>query len=89
MKVLSKKDIIQRQEVEHTMAEQSILKHTDNPFLVGLKFSFQTADKLYLVLDFMNGGELFFHLAKTGRFDESRAKFYAVSLICILQFTEN
>lgn len=85
MKVLSKKDILQRQEVQHTMSEQSILKHADSPFLVGLKFSFQTADKLYLVLDFMNGGELFYHLARIGRFEESRAKFYAAEIVLALE----
>lgn len=42
MKILSKKDIVQRQEVAHTMSERNILKHTNFPFLVGLKFAFQT-----------------------------------------------
>lgn len=85
MKVLSKKDIIKRHEVEHTMAERNILKHTNFPFLVGLKFAYQTSDKLYLVLDFMNGGELFFHLQQAGRFDEERALFYSAEIVLALE----
>ncbi|KAI3638835.1 hypothetical protein MIR68_003333 [Amoeboaphelidium protococcarum] len=84
MKVLYKKDIIERQEVEHTMSERHILKLTNHPFLVGLKFAFQTQDKLYLVLDFMNGGELFYHLQQSGRFDEERAQFYGAEILLSL-----
>lgn len=36
----------------------------DFPFIVGLKFSFQTDDKLFLIMDYLSGGELFFHLRK-------------------------
>ncbi|CAJ0876755.1 1987_t:CDS:2, partial [Entrophospora sp. SA101] len=63
MKVLHKQDLIERREVEHTLAEKNILIRAEScPFLVGLKFSFQTRTHLYLVTDFMNGGELFWHL---------------------------
>lgn len=88
MKVLSKKVIIQKKEVAHTIGERNILVRTamaDSPFIVGLKFSFQTATDLYLVTDFMSGGELFWHLQKEGRFQETRAKFYIAELILALQ----
>ncbi|CAG8554242.1 1959_t:CDS:2 [Paraglomus occultum] len=63
MKVLHKQDLIERREVQHTLAEKNILIQAEAcPFLVGLKFSFQTKTHLYLVTDFMNGGELFWHL---------------------------
>ena len=58
MKVLSKKVIVQKKEVAHTVGERNILVRTamsESPFIVGLKFSFQTPDKLYLVMSF---GEL-------------------------------
>jgi len=67
MKVLSKKVIIQKKEIAHTLGERNILVRTattDSPFIVGLKFSFQTPTDLYLVTDFMSGGELFWHLQK-------------------------
>jgi serine/threonine protein kinase SCH9 len=88
MKVLSKKVIIQKKEVAHTLGERNILVRTamsDSPFIVGLKFSFQTPTDLYLVTDFMSGGELFWHLQKEGRFKEERAKFYIAELILALQ----
>ena len=88
MKVLSKKVIIQKKEVAHTIGERNILVRTamtDSVFIVGLKFSFQTPTDLYLVTDFMSGGELFWHLQKEGRFKEDRAKFYIAELILALK----
>jgi serine/threonine protein kinase len=88
MKVLQKKVIVQKKEVAHTVGERNILVRTamaDSPFIVGLKFSFQTLTDLYLVTDYMSGGELFWHLQKEGRFDEKRAKFYIAELILALQ----
>lgn len=84
MKVLSKKDIVERQEVAHTISERNVLVQATSPFLVGLKFSFQTAEKLYLVLDYLNGGELFFHLQKMSRFSEEQTRFYTCELIAAL-----
>ncbi|KFY28718.1 hypothetical protein V493_02801 [Pseudogymnoascus sp. VKM F-4281 (FW-2241)] len=88
MKVLQKKVIVQKKEVAHTVGERNILVRTamtESPFIVGLKFSFQTPTDLYLVTDYMSGGELFWHLQKEGRFDEKRAKFYIAELILALQ----
>ncbi|KAJ3374877.1 AGC/AKT protein kinase [Allomyces macrogynus ATCC 38327] len=85
MKILNKKDIIARQEVAHTLSERNVLVQANSPFLVGLKFSFQTADKLYLVLDYMNGGELFYHLQNEQVFSEHRAKFYTAELVLALE----
>jgi serine/threonine protein kinase len=88
MKVLSKKVIVQKKEVAHTLGERNILVRTamaESPFIVGLKFSFQTPSDLYLVTDYMSGGELFWHLQREGRFQEARAKFYIAELILALQ----
>jgi serine/threonine protein kinase len=88
MKVLSKKVIVQKKEVAHTLGERNILVRTamaDSAFIVGLKFSFQTPSDLYLVTDYMSGGELFWHLQREGRFQEARAKFYIAELILALQ----
>lgn len=92
MKVLSKKVIVQKKEVAHTVGERNILVRTattDSPFIVGLKFSFQTPTDLYLVTDYMSGGELFWHLQKEGRFKEDRAKFYIAELILALEHLHN
>lgn len=59
VKVLDKKHILARNEVKHIMCERNVLlKNINHPFLVGLHYSFQTKDKLYFVLDFINGGEV-------------------------------
>jgi serum/glucocorticoid-regulated kinase 2 len=85
MKVLRKSRIISRSEVTHTMAEKTVLAKIRNPFIVPLKFAFQSPDKLYLVLAFINGGELFHHLQVEGRFDEERSRFYTAELLSALE----
>jgi protein-serine/threonine kinase len=88
MKVLSKKVIVKKKEIAHTIGERNILVRTSaaqSPFIVGLKFSFQTPTDLYLVTDYMSGGELFWHLQKEGRFAEDRAKFYIAELVLALE----
>jgi len=59
-------------------------KKIQHPFIVKLYYAFQTEDKLYMVLEYINGGELFFHLKSSGRFSAARAKFYAASLTLVL-----
>jgi len=84
MKVLNKKELVKQQEVEHILSERNVLIKNTSPFLVSLKFSFQTPEKLYLILDYVNGGELFYHLQKVTSFNEERAKFYTAELILAL-----
>lgn len=88
MKILSKKLIVKKKEIAHTIGERNILVRTSaaaSNFIVGLKFSFQTPTDLYLVTDYMSGGELFWHLQKEGRFAEDRAKFYIAELVLALE----
>jgi len=85
MKVLRKENIIERNQVAHTNAEKRILQNISHPFIVNLNYAFQTSDKLYMIMDFVNGGELFFHLKKEGRFSEARVKLYAAELVLALE----
>ena len=85
IKTIRKAHIISRSEVTHTLAERSVLAKVLNPFIVPLKFSFQSPSKLYLVLSYINAGELFHHLQKEGRFSEERSRFYAAQLLCALE----
>ena len=62
------------------MAERRILEGIDHPFIVSLRFAFQTTQKLYMVFDFFNGGELFHYLSKGGRFGEERSRLYAAEI---------
>lgn len=87
VKVLQKDLIVKRKEQQHVMVERSVLlKGLDHPFLVGLHFSFQTPNTLYFVLDYVNGGELFFHLQREGSFPEARSSFYAAEMALALGF---
>eukprot|EP01135_Chromosphaera_perkinsii_P002157 Nk52_evm91s217 gene=Nk52_evmTU91s217 len=87
IKVLTKKSIKARNEVKHIMNERNVLlKNLQHPFLVGLHYSFQSQDKLYFVLTYVNGGELFFHLQKDKAFPESRTKFYAAEITSALEY---
>ena len=67
------------------LAEREILEKIDHPFIVKLHFAFQTPSKLYFVMDFLNGGELFYHLKKEGRFSENRTVFYAAEILLALE----
>jgi serum/glucocorticoid-regulated kinase 2 len=62
-----------------------VLAKIKHPFIVNLKFSFQSPEKLYLVLAFVNGGELFKHLQDEGQFDEDRSRFYSAELLLALE----
>lgn len=86
LKVLKKDYIIRKNQVEHTKTERSVLGYAKHPFIVGLNMAFQTNDKLFFVLDYCSGGELFFHLGKVGRFTEERSKFYAAQIILALEY---
>lgn len=85
LKTIRKAHIVSRSEVTHTLAERTVLAKVNCPFIVPLKFSFQSTEKLYLVLAFVNGGELFHHLQREGRFNETRSRFYAAELLMALE----
>lgn len=81
MKVLRKDTVIAADAVQHTLSETNVLRRIHHPFIVNLKYSFQTEDKLYMVMDYLSGGELFYHLSSVDRFSEERARFYAAEII--------
>ena len=80
MKVLLKSHIYQKKQVEHTKTERTILQTVDHPFLVRLRYAFQTSKKLYMLMDYYAGGSLFYHLMKQKRFSFEQANFYAAEL---------
>eukprot|EP01121_Diplochlamys_sp_Union-15-3_P002118 TRINITY_DN1183_c0_g1_i2.p1 TRINITY_DN1183_c0_g1~~TRINITY_DN1183_c0_g1_i2.p1 ORF type:complete len:431 (-),score=61.51 TRINITY_DN1183_c0_g1_i2:37-1329(-) len=85
MKVLRKDFVIQQDVVENTKTERDV-RH---PFIVGLRYAFQTAGRLYLIMDFINGGQLFYHLRREAMFSEQWVRFYAVELILALEHLHN
>jgi len=62
MKVMRKERILQKDHGDYVKAERDLLTAVLHPYIVTLRYSFQTASKLYLVLVFINGGHLFFNL---------------------------
>ena len=86
MKILSKNQIKIKHQEEHTKTERDLMVKINNPFIVNIKFAFQDDSKLYIVSDFMQGGDMFYHLHSQKKFEESRAKFYAIELILGLEY---
>ncbi|XP_076359655.1 RAC serine/threonine-protein kinase-like isoform X1 [Tachypleus tridentatus] len=86
IKILKKEVIIQKDEVAHTLTENRVLRNTNHPFLISLKYSFQTADRLCLVMEYVNGGELFFHLSRERIFTEERTRFYGAEVLLALHY---
>ncbi|XP_057801091.1 serine/threonine-protein kinase AtPK2/AtPK19-like [Salvia miltiorrhiza] len=81
MKVMRKDKIMEKNHAEYMKAERDILTKIDHPFIVQLRYSFQTKYRLYLVLDFINGGHLFFQLYHHGLFREDLARIYAAEIV--------
>ncbi|KAG6604575.1 AGC/AKT protein kinase [Phytophthora cinnamomi] len=84
MKILVKSHIIKNDQIENTKAEQHILKEISHPYVVRLRYAFQNADKLYLIMDYYPGGSMFYHLRKSKRFTEDRTRLYMAQLLTAL-----
>ncbi|XP_045499606.1 RAC serine/threonine-protein kinase-like [Colias croceus] len=86
IKILKKHLIIQKDEVANTITENYVLKKTKHPFLTALRYSFQTADRVCFVMEYANGGELFFHLSHERSFSEERTRFYGAEIVSALGY---
>ncbi|XP_073177957.1 RAC-beta serine/threonine-protein kinase isoform X5 [Lepidochelys kempii] len=86
MKILRKEVIIAKDEVAHTVTESRVLQNSRHPFLTALKYAFQTNDRLCFVMEYANGGELFFHLSRERVFTEDRARFYGAEIVSALEY---
>lgn len=86
LKTLKKSKLKEAKHIEHTQTERKIMEIVNHPFIVSLKFAFQTEKKLYFAMDYYNGGELFFHLRKRGKFNEAQAKFYLAQIVLAIEF---
>jgi serine/threonine protein kinase len=86
MKVVKKELLLKTDQVAGIKVEREILEKFDHPFIMGLQYAFQDAERLYLIMEFVNGGELFEHLKTARKFDEERAKFYAAEIILALEY---
>jgi len=81
LKILKKSEIIRLKQVDHIKSEVTLLKMISHPFVVNLIGHFQDEKKLYMVLEYVPGGELFSHLRREGRFTDDHGRYYAAEIV--------
>lgn len=86
MKILSKDRVVKLKQVEHTLNEKNILAAIEYPFVVNLITSFQDPSNLYMVFEYVIGGELFSHLRRQQYFSEELSRFYACEIVLCFEY---
>ena len=89
MKMLKKSEVLRLQQVEHILSEKSILSALDHPNIVKMVAAFQDPKYLYMVLEYVCGGEFFSHLRKRTRFESSISRFYAAQVTLVFEYLHN
>ena len=85
MKKMKKKEMLKKNQVGHVRAERDILKKDKNPWIVDLKYSFQDENNLYLVMEYLPGGDLMNLLIKKDILSEEEARFYIGEIILAIE----
>ncbi|XP_037931504.1 putative protein kinase C delta type homolog [Teleopsis dalmanni] len=87
VKCLKKDVVLEDDDVDSTLIERKVLAlGTKHPYLCHLFCTFQTESHLFFVMEYLNGGDLMFHIQESGRFSEERARFYGAEIISGLKF---
>lgn len=86
LKILKKNEILRLKQVEHTLSEASLLQEIEHPFIINLLKGFMDDDRLYLLMEYVVGGELFSHLRKAGKFPNDVSKFYSAEVILAFEY---
>ena len=86
MKILDKQFLLEKNQITHTKTERIALEKLKHPFIVKLNYAFQDFKNLYFITEFLQGGELFYHLRKKSGFKEKAVKFYMSQVLLALEF---
>ena len=85
LKVLNKSQVLTKNVLRYTQTEREVLSLIHHPFIVELKYAFQTTEKLILALEYCPGGDLGYHLSREKRFSEDRARIYLSEILLALE----
>lgn len=85
MKMLRKVDIVKLKQVDHVVNEKLILSRISHPFIVNMLCSLQDSRHVYMLLEYVQGGELFSHLRRAGKFNNETTRFYAAEIVLALE----
>lgn len=86
MKVMRKEMLIQTNNVSYTITERNILRNIRHPFIASLYYAFQTKGKVYLVMEFLNGGQMLFHMRRQAMFSEDYVRIYAAEIVLAIEY---
>ena len=89
VKKMKKKEMLYKNQVTHVRSERDILVKAKNPWIVSLKYSFQDEENLYLVMEYLPGGDLMNLLIKRDILTEEESRFYAAEMILAIESVHN
>jgi serum/glucocorticoid-regulated kinase 2 len=84
LKIMSKSELLRRKQLTHTATERRVLEMSSHPYVISLKFAWQTPDKLFLVTNYCAGGELFGWLKKKKIFPEAQVRVWGAEMASAL-----
>ena len=86
MKEMSKIKIVNKRSVNSVLNERNLLSQLKHPFLINVHFAFQDRENLYIATDYVNGGDLRYHMSKRRKFTEIETKFIVACLVLGLEY---
>ena len=89
MKVYSKSDLREKNQEDNTKSERNLQTQINFPFIVSVKFAFQTESKLFLVQEFIQGGDLFNQIHSNPKFSTEKTRFYSAEIIIAIEYLHN
>lgn len=86
IKMMEKKHVVKTKQVQHTIAEIRVMDSVNFPFMVKMEYFFLDNVYLFLVMPFVNGGEMFGHLRNLRKFDENLSRFYTAQVVLAFEY---